>query len=147
MSAVLEHQLYPPARSGRLLSLVEIVRPWGARYSARAFIWIKIKQSAANGLPFGLTADSLHRGMGYTTRKNAEDCLVFKVGGPKRLAADVDEVILAPVREHSRKPDEAVERIECFCAGPRVELFAREARPGWDSRGDEVGKFAAEGVS
>jgi hypothetical protein len=136
------------AEPGQLPSPAEIVRPWGARYSARAFLRIKInKQSAANGLPFGLTADSLHRGMGYTTRKNAEDCLLFKVGAPKRLAADVDEVILAPVREHSRKPDEAVERIERFCAGPRVELFAREAWPGWDSWGDEVGKFAAEGVS
>ena len=140
-------KLYPPARSGRLLSPAEIVRAWGAHYSARAFVWVKVKQSVANGLPFGVTADSLHRGMGYTTRKNAEDCLLFKVGTPKRLAADVDEVILAPVREHSRKPDAAIERIERFCAGPRVELFARETRPGWDVWGDEIGKFAAEGVS
>ena len=39
---------------------------------------------------------------------------------------DVHEVILAPVREHSRKPDEAYSRIERYCAGPRLELFARE---------------------
>jgi N6-adenosine-specific RNA methylase IME4 len=109
-------------------------------------VWVKTKKSAANGLPFGITADSLHRGMGYTTRKNAEDCLLFRVGAPKRLAADIDEVIFAPVREHSRKPGEAIERIERFCAGPHVELFARETRPGWDSWGDEVGKFAG-GVS
>jgi N6-adenosine-specific RNA methylase IME4 len=129
-----------------LLSPAEIVRPWGAQYSARAFVGIKIKQSAANGLPFGITADSLHRGLGHTTRKNAEDCLLFKVGTPKRLAADVDEVILAPVRENSRKSDEAIERIERFCAGPCVELFARETRPGWDVWGDEIGKFPAGGV-
>ena len=66
----------------------------------------------ANGLPFGMTADSLHVGMGYGTRKNAEDCFLFRVGSPKRLARDVHEIILAPVREHSRKPDEAIERIE-----------------------------------
>jgi N6-adenosine-specific RNA methylase IME4 len=140
-------KLYPATQSGQLLSPADIVRPWGARYSARAFVWVKTKKSAANGLPFGVTADSLHRGMGYTTRKNAEDCLLFRVGAPKRLAADVDEVIFAPVREHSRKPDEAIERIERFCAGPRVELFARETRPRWDSWGDEVGRFAAEGQS
>jgi N6-adenosine-specific RNA methylase IME4 len=140
-------KLYPPTLSGQLLSPADIVRPWGARYSARALVWVKTKKSAANGLPFGITADSLHRGMGYTTRKGAKDCLLFKFGTPKRLAKDIDEVILAPVREHSRKPDEAIERIERFCAGPRVELFARATRPGWDSWGDEISKFAAEGVS
>jgi N6-adenosine-specific RNA methylase IME4 len=140
-------KFYPPPGSGRLLSPADIVRPWGAKYSARAFVWVKTKKSTANELPFGVTTATLHRGLGYTTRKNAEDCLLFKVGTPKRLAVDVDEIILSPVREHSRKPDEAVERIERFCAGPRVELFAREARPGWDVWGDEVGKFPAEGVS
>jgi N6-adenosine-specific RNA methylase IME4 len=67
-------KFYPPTSSGRLLSPADLVRPWGARYSARAFVWVKMKKSAANGLPFGITADSLHRGLGYTTRKNAEDC-------------------------------------------------------------------------
>jgi N6-adenosine-specific RNA methylase IME4 len=140
-------KFHASSRSGRLLSPDEIVRPWGAQYSGRAFVWVKIKRSMANGLPFGMTADSLHVGMGYGTRKNAEDCFLFRVGSPKRLARDVHEIILAPVREHSRKPDEAIERIERFCAGPRVELFARETRPRWDLWGDEVGKFAAEGVS
>jgi N6-adenosine-specific RNA methylase IME4 len=137
-------KLYPSSRSGRLLSPAEIVRPWGAQYSGRAFVWVKIKRSAANRFSFGMTADSLHVGMGYTTRKNAEDCLLFRVGSPKRLARDVREIILAPVREHSRKPDEVIERIERFCAGPRVELFSRQARPGWHSWGDEVAKYAAE---
>jgi N6-adenosine-specific RNA methylase IME4 len=115
-------KLYASTLSGQLLSPADIVRPWGARYSARAFVWVKTKKSAANGLPFGITADSLHRGMGYTTRKNAEDCLLFRAGAPTRLAADIDEVIFAPVREHSRKPDEAIERIERFCAGPRLAV-------------------------
>jgi len=124
-------KLYPPPGSGQLLSPADIVRQWGAKYSARAFVWVKTKKSAANELPFGVTTATLHRGLGYTTRKNAEDCLLFKVGTPKRLAADVDEIILSPVREHSRKPDEAVERIERFCAGPRVELsHARRGRGG-----------------
>jgi N6-adenosine-specific RNA methylase IME4 len=137
-------KFYPISR--QMLSPADIVRPWGARYSARAFVWVKTKRSTANDLPFALTADSLHRGMGYSTRKNAEDCLLFRVGTPKRLAADVDEIILAAVREHSLKPNEAIERIERFCAGPRVELFAREHRHGWDSWGNEVGKFVEEGA-
>jgi N6-adenosine-specific RNA methylase IME4 len=79
--------------------------------------------------------------MGFTTRKNAEDCLLFRTGMPQRLARDVFEVIVSPIREHSRKPDEAIVRIERFCPGPRVELFARESRDGWDAWGDEIGMF------
>jgi N6-adenosine-specific RNA methylase IME4 len=55
----------------------------------------------------------------------------------------VREIVLAPVREHSRKPSEVYRRIERFCAGPRIELFARERRPGWISWGDEIDRFDA----
>jgi N6-adenosine-specific RNA methylase IME4 len=63
------------------------------------------------------------------------------------LVADVREVVLAPVREHSRKPAEVYRRIERFCAGPRIELFARERRPGWISWGDEIGRFDATSLA
>ena len=79
--------------------------------------------------------------MGFTTCKNAEDCLLFRTGMPQRMARDVHQVIVSPVREHSRKPDEAFTRIERFCPGPRVALFAREEREGWDTWGDQVGMF------
>jgi N6-adenosine-specific RNA methylase IME4 len=62
-------------------------------------------------------------------------------GKPRRLAKDVHEVILAPIREHSRKPDEAYRRVERYCAGPYLDLFSRESRTGWDAWGDELGKF------
>jgi N6-adenosine-specific RNA methylase IME4 len=62
-------------------------------------------------------------------------------GNARRNAKDVREIILAPVREHSRKPDEFFRRVERYCDGPYVELFARERRPGWDSWGDEADKF------
>ena len=52
------------------------------------------------------------------------------------------EVILWRVREPSRKPDEVYSRIERYCcAGPRLELFARESRANWTSWGDEAAKF------
>ena len=38
---------------------------------------------------------------------------------------------MAPVREHSRKPDEMYELIEATWPGPYVELFARYPRAGW----------------
>jgi hypothetical protein len=62
-------KLYPTTPSGQLLSPADIVRPWGARYSARAFVGVKTKKSAANGLPFGITADSLHRGLHHAQER------------------------------------------------------------------------------
>jgi hypothetical protein len=46
-----------------------------------------------------------------------------------------------PRREHSRKPEEIYSRIEALVAGPYLELFARETRPGWDQWGDQTGLF------
>jgi N6-adenosine-specific RNA methylase IME4 len=48
-------------------------------------------------------------------------------------------VIDAPRREHSRKPDEAYELIErMYPELPKIELFARQAGPGWAAWGNEV---------
>ena len=58
-----------------------------------------------------------------------------------RIAKNVRELILAPRREHSRKPDEFYSRVEAYCAGPYLELFAREQRSGWSSWGNETTKF------
>ena len=38
------------------------------------------------------------------------------------------ELIIAPVREHSRKPDEIYRRVEALSNGPYLELFARQLR-------------------
>lgn len=110
-----------------------LAESWGLRFSGRAFSWVKLNR---NGTPF--------MGLGLTTRKNLEDCWLLRTGKPERLARDVCEVVMAPRREHSRKPVEVMERIERFCPGPRLELFAREKRLGWDSWGRETDKFTAE---
>jgi N6-adenosine-specific RNA methylase IME4 len=132
-------KLYAPPRSKSQRAPDDVVRAWGARYSGRAFVWVKTKAKATKSIIN--CENDLHVGMGFTTRKNAEDCLLFRTGMPQRLARDVREVIVSPVRQHSRKPDEAIARIERFCPGPRVELFAREIREGWHAWGDEIGKF------
>lgn len=90
------------------------------------------------------TRRSIHMTTGYTTRKNTEPCLLGRRGSPKRLRADIQEAIFSPVREHSRKPDEAAERIVRYAPGPRIELFAREARPGFVGWGNELGKFTMQ---
>jgi N6-adenosine-specific RNA methylase IME4 len=53
----------------------------------------------------------------------------------------VRKLIVSPRREHSRKPDEAYERIEALCEGPYLEMFARARRAGWDGWGDQIDGF------
>jgi len=62
--------------------------------------------------------------------------------GYKRQSQGVEQVIHAPLRAHSQKPDEIAERIERLVGDvPRIELFARTRRPGWSAWGNEVDKF------
>jgi N6-adenosine-specific RNA methylase IME4 len=47
-------------------------------------------------------------------------------------------------REHSRKPEVSYRIIEAmYPALPKIELFARQSRPGWDAWGNEVGSETA----
>jgi N6-adenosine-specific RNA methylase IME4 len=119
-----------------------IIAAWGFKYSSDAFVWTKLKAKCAR-----LTSESdFHVGLGHTTRKNTEICLLARRGSPRRLNRDVRELLVAPRREHSRKPDEIYGRIERYASGPYVELFARQSRPGWASWGDESNKFDGEAL-
>lgn len=115
-----------------------IVEAWGFTYKTCAFSWMKAD-------PYRLFADEAtpFAGMGYWTRANTEPCLLATRGKPKRLNADVRQGIIAPRREHSRKPDEIHERIERLVGGPYLELFARAPRDGWTVWGDQADKFGA----
>jgi N6-adenosine-specific RNA methylase IME4 len=114
-----------------------IIEAWGFKYKTCAFSWMK-------GDPYRLFADDKtpFAGLGYWTRANTEPCLLATRGKPKRLNADVRQGIIAPRREHSRKPDGIHERIERLVAGPYLELFARQTRPGWTVWGNQTDKFA-----
>jgi hypothetical protein len=59
-------------------------------------VWIKQNRSG----------EGLFTGMGWWTRSNAEMCLLATKGSPTRLSMDVHQIILAPVDEHSVKPEE-----------------------------------------
>lgn len=83
--------------------------------------------------------------MGYWSRKETETAFLFTRGAPQRQSAGVREIIDAPRREHSRKPDEQYDRIEALVRGPYLELFARKAHPGWTAWGDQIGHFDAVG--
>jgi N6-adenosine-specific RNA methylase IME4 len=52
-------------------------------------------------------------------------------GRPTQLSRRERNLIVAPVREHSRKPDAAYEMCERLWPGPYLELFAPYPRAGW----------------
>jgi N6-adenosine-specific RNA methylase IME4 len=77
-------------------------------------------------------------GTGYLLRSAAEFFLVAERGKPARLSKSQRNLIVAPVRGHSRKPDAMYELCESLWPGPYVELFARYRRVGWLQSGDQL---------
>jgi N6-adenosine-specific RNA methylase IME4 len=107
----------------------QVLAAWGFEYKTNA-VWVKDKI-----------------GLGYFVRNQHELLLVATRGDmPSPSPANrPPSVISAPRREHSRKPDEAYALIEAmYPALPKLELFARQRRPGWDVWGNETDKFTAD---
>jgi N6-adenosine-specific RNA methylase IME4 len=80
------------------------------------------------------------RGTGYWVTGEHEILLIAvrgKVVPP--ATAHFPSFFLAPVGEHSEKPDQQYEHAEFhFPTLPKIELNARRARPGWDAWGYEA---------
>ncbi|QEX18519.1 DNA methyltransferase [Hypericibacter terrae] len=122
---------------------LRVIEAWGFTYKTCGFVWVKQNRSAAT---LWADLDKLFMGLGYGTRGNSEFCLRASRGAPKVKpgSRDVEQLILAPLREHSRKPDEQYQRIERLYDGPYLEMFARARREGWDAWGNQVGKFGEQ---
>ena len=61
------------------------------------------------------------------------------------LARYQPTVLFANPRRHSAKPEAFIDFVETISAGPRVELFARRHRLGWDVHGFESANTAQLG--
>lgn len=118
------------ATAPMLPQAVETLAAWGFAYKS-AGAWAK-QSSTGRTWAFGT---------GYCYRSAAEFWLLGTRGTPRRKVRDVRNLIVAPVREHSRKPDRMRADIERLWDGPYLELFARETAPGWTAWGTEVGLF------
>jgi N6-adenosine-specific RNA methylase IME4 len=114
---------------------IETLKHWGFRYVTKAFTFVKLNRSG----------EGYFMSTGYYTRANDETCLLGMMGSLPRIDAGVRQLVVEPVREHSRKPDRIADDIvRLFGDRPRVELFARTRREGWDAWGNETGKFEVE---
>lgn len=120
---------------------IPVMEAWGFTPSSDVFVWLKAKRGDFENGCFFLDETVFSKGMGHTSRKNAEYVILGRRGSPRRLSKSIHQIIVAPRREHSRKPDEIYARIEAYTDGPYIELFARQSRQGWSSWGNQKTKF------
>lgn len=105
----------------------DVTRAWG--FEPKTIItWAKVKEDGSPSMK-----------MGYWYRSATEHCL-FAVRGSLRL---LDKICLPTFFQHHRlphsvKPQAFFSMVERASPGPRLELFARERRLGWDAWGNEV---------
>ena len=113
----------------RIFDARVVIEAWGFKYKTLGFEWVKLNKS---GMGF-------HFGMGYYTRANPEPCLLAVKGSMPVSTKAERNLLISPVREHSRKPDEQYDKIERLYPNRRyLELFARRRRDGWDAFGNQV---------
>jgi N6-adenosine-specific RNA methylase IME4 len=115
--------LYLWATAPKLRECMEVIKAWGFVYRTN-LVWIKDKI-----------------GMGFHARNQHELLLIAKRGSIPPPAEDdrVSSVVYADRLEHSVKPAIFYELIERFYPTlPKIELFARGAREGWASWGNQA---------
>jgi N6-adenosine-specific RNA methylase IME4 len=78
-------------------------------------------------------------GVGHYLRNNTEHVILAGRGRP--LVPETKPIstwYVWPRGVHSAKPDGFYDLVERVSPSPRVELFARDSRLGWDTWGDEA---------
>jgi N6-adenosine-specific RNA methylase IME4 len=105
-----------------LRAALEIVEDWGFHYQC-LMTWVK---------PTGMTP--------YSWMYNTEHC-IFARTGPlplQRLGLKLSFEAAVAKGTHSAKPDVFYDRVREASAGPRLEMFARQKREGFDAWGNEI---------
>jgi len=80
-------------------------------------------------------------GTGDWLRGRTEHCILAIRGKPIVDLTNQTTALDAPLREHSRKPDEFYALVDALCPGKKIDIFSREKREGWDQWGGEVDVF------
>lgn len=108
---------------------LDLVKSWGFKLKTmKGFDWIKLTKLG-----------KLFFGMGFWTRAGSESCLIATRGKPKPINRGIRAVVKAVNLKHSKKPNVFADKIVELCGNlPRIELFARDRKPGWDAWGDEI---------
>ena len=122
------------ATGPRLDTAIDMLRAWGLYHRGVAFTWVKTRKK--DGQPIG--AQGVRPSVVKPTTEFVLVASTKKKARPLPIADEgVPQVVLAPRRAHSQKPEEVQERIDKLYPELRkAELFARRQFPGWDCYGD-----------
>jgi N6-adenosine-specific RNA methylase IME4 len=130
ISAPISH-LYLWVPNALLPEGLQVMKAWGFSYKSN-IVWHKLRKDGGSD----------GRGVGFYFR-NVTELLLFGVRGKNARTLQPGRTQVNYLgtrkREHSRKPDEMYDIIESCSPGPRIELFARGARPGWTVWGNQSG--------
>ena len=107
----------------------ELVRRWGFEFKTM-ITWVKTDKDGEPRI-----------GAGHHFRYCTEFVLFAERGNVPAQQQSEPNVILAPRREHSQKPDQAFEMAERVSLEPRLEVFSRTDREGWTTWGDQAGSL------
>jgi len=99
---------------------LELFEKWGVNYQC-LLTWVK---------PTGMTP--------FSWMYNTEHLLFGRIGNLNLLKNGVKLSFESPVKGHSKKPDRFYEIVQQVSPEPRLDLFAREERQGFDVWGNEV---------
>jgi N6-adenosine-specific RNA methylase IME4 len=121
--------LYLWTTSRFLEDAYRVVRAWGFTYST-TLVWAKAPIGAGLGGAYGIATEFVlfaRRGVLPTTDRIGRNWFTWKRPYDERGKP-----------RHSAKPPEFFEMVERVSPGPRLEMFARGPRVGWDVWGDEA---------
>lgn len=130
--------LFMWATCPRLDFAIDLIAKWGLHYRGVAYVWVKTNARGeiirGQGVPPTFTKPTTELVLAATT---------LPTGRPFSLRDLAQgQVVLHQRAEHSRKPPVFRTMIETLCGErSRIELFARESSPGWDSWGVELDRF------
>lgn len=103
---------------------LELVQAWGFRF-VQTLVWVKHRQGTGK----------------YFAHKH--ELVLFAMRGTRDLArAGVPDVFHGERTKHSVKPDQFYALVKSVSPGPRIELFQRTPREGFDGWGAETRKEA-----
>lgn len=99
---------------------LKLFEKWGVKYSC-LLTWIK---------PKGYTP--------YSFMYNTEHCLFGRIGKLEVFKPGIKLSFEASSKRHSAKPDIFYDIVKQVSPSPRLEMFAREKREGFDAWGNEI---------
>ena len=101
---------------------LELMKCWGFEYKT-VITWVKNRSI-----------------FGYYFKGQSEQLLFGVKGKLPPMNQSQVTIMDGMVRKHSQKPIGQYKIIESVSPAPRIELFAREHREGWDVWGDQIPK-------